>query len=175
RGVHGRGLESHRCRTGVRGILVHSRESQEQLQAAAPDPRGAGKGLLCGDPGDTGGGGRGVLRGGGGRGEPPGRRTPAPRPTSPALFSTSVAFPTGRGRGRACFRHPMSRSPSGSKRSSPSRQIHIRSFRHSSATNPARRGRGSYSAGTTAGAPLALINTTRNLAGLVLLALRPMT
>jgi hypothetical protein len=40
-----------------------------------------------------------------------------------------------RGRGRGCFRHPMSRSLRGSKRSSPSRRIPIRSFRHSSATD----------------------------------------
>src|SRR5688572_11018278 len=36
----------------------------------------------------------------------------------------------------------MSRSPRDSKRSSPSRRIHIRSFRHSSATDTARSGRG---------------------------------
>src|SRR5215472_7873926 len=46
------------------GILVHSRESQEPLQAAAPDPRGAGTGLLRGHSGRTGGVGRTVLRGG---------------------------------------------------------------------------------------------------------------
>ena len=44
RGVHGSGLESCRCRSEtIRGILVHSRESQESLQAAAPDPRGPRK------------------------------------------------------------------------------------------------------------------------------------
>src|SRR6059036_2394712 len=64
RGVHGRGLESHRCRIGLRGILVYSRESQESLQAAAPDPRGPGKGVLRGHSGDPGGVGRIVLRGG---------------------------------------------------------------------------------------------------------------
>src|SRR5262245_4326343 len=36
----------------------------------------------------------------------------------------------------------MSRSPRDSKRSSPSRRIQIRSFRHFSATDPAERGRG---------------------------------
>src|SRR2546428_1039834 len=61
-----------------RRILVHSRESQESLQAAAPDPRGPGKGLLRGHSGRTGGGGRTVLPGGGVRKRPPERRPPAP-------------------------------------------------------------------------------------------------
>src|SRR5438132_5241015 len=78
RGVHGRGLESHRCRTGLRGILVYSRESQESLQAAAPDPRGPGKGVLRGHSGSTGGVGRIVLRGGDARDSPVESRPRAP-------------------------------------------------------------------------------------------------
>ena len=62
RGVHGRGVESCRCRTVMRGILVYSRESQEPLQAAAPDPRGPGKGSLRGHSGSAGGVGRPVFR-----------------------------------------------------------------------------------------------------------------
>ena len=60
------------------GILVHSRESQESLQAAAPDSRGPGKGLVCGHSRGTGGFGRLVLRGGDARNSPVEGRPRAP-------------------------------------------------------------------------------------------------
>jgi hypothetical protein len=68
--------------------------------------------------------------------------TPRGEPiTSAGLCSTSIASPTWRGRGRACLRHPMSHSARGSKRFSPSRRIHIRSSRRSSAMDFAWSGR----------------------------------
>src|SRR5262245_33050893 len=70
-------------------------------------------------------------------GQPHGKPT-----TSAGLCSTSIASPRWRGRGRGSFRRPTCRSPRDSERCSPSRRIHIRSFHHSSATDPARNGRG---------------------------------
>src|SRR5437867_3158279 len=60
------------------GILVHSRESQESLQAATPDSRGPGKGFLRGHSGLAGGVGRTVLRGGDARNSPMESRARAP-------------------------------------------------------------------------------------------------
>src|SRR4029453_6283071 len=59
-------------------ILVHSRQSQEQLQAASPDPRGPGQGLLRGHSGDPDGLGRLVLRGDDARHSPGESRPRAP-------------------------------------------------------------------------------------------------
>jgi len=81
------------------------RESQELLQAAAPDPRGPGKGLLRGHSGRTGGGGHPVLRGGDARNSP--MRADHERRT--LLYKYCVSQMACRGHGS--FRHPMSAHP----------------------------------------------------------------
>ncbi len=109
-----------------------SRQSQESLQAATPDPRGPGKSLLRGHSGGNRGLGRPVLRGHHARNSPVDGR-----PRAPDSALQVLRLPDGLVR-RRVFRHPMSRSPLGSKRSSSSRRIPTRSFLHSSATDPAR-------------------------------------
>src|SRR6266403_22089 len=110
RGVHGRGLESYRCRTGLRGILVYSRESQESLQAAAPDPRGPGKGVLRGHSGDLGGVGRIVLRGGDARNSPVESRPRAPDSALQVLRLPDGVVAGARASATRCPAHPATGS-----------------------------------------------------------------
>src|SRR5262249_62432925 len=81
----------------------HSRESQEQLQAAAPNPRGPGEGLLRGHSRDPGGGGRIVLRGDDAR-----HRTVERRPRAPDATLQVFRLPDGMvaGAGPSATRRP---------------------------------------------------------------------
>src|SRR6266446_10750174 len=170
------GVESYRCRTGIWGILVHSRESQEQLQAAAPDPRGPGKGLLRGHPGGAGGVGRAVLRGGDARDSPMESRPRAPDSALQVLrFPDGVVAGAGPSATR-CPAHPATASaPHRAGGSTYVRSVALqRRTRPRAVEAPQAQlfSSNRHSAGTSTGAPLFFIKNTRNLAGLVLLAFR---
>jgi hypothetical protein len=93
------------------GVLVHSRESQESLQAAEPDSRGPGEGLVRGHPGGTGGFGRLVL-------EAVIRNSPVEgRPRAPDSALQVIASPRWPGRGRGMLPPPDVQLTLGSKRS----------------------------------------------------------